>query len=53
MGIIGTAEQEGTFRNPFEYKWCNKCAKDVHLSNFKTSKNGVYKNNCKKHKSKP
>ena len=52
MGIVGTAEYEGTFRNPLEYGWCNKCAKEVHLSYFKTNKNGVYHNNCKKHKSK-
>ena len=38
MGILGSREDEGTFINPLEWKWCNKCYKDVHISILKKCK---------------
>lgn len=49
MGILGTPEDEETFTNWLDYKWCNKCKKRIHLSNFKKDKNSIHYDDCKKH----
>jgi hypothetical protein len=50
MSELGTTESENTITDFSKYKYCNQCNKQVHLSNFKTDNQKVYKNNCKNHK---